>query len=159
MDKINIIKNKKGFTYIITVTVIISLIAFMFILFKPIPKTNSNTDNLIDNYKQELVSLTITGADETDFNTFTNNFYNYVISQNYTIKLCNIIDMGNTQILLVNYLGQDYSGTSNNSYSLVAKTTDLDVNLGDCMLDYNSSDKIKYFIEISDNTTKKKYNN
>jgi hypothetical protein len=158
MDKL--IKNKKGFTYILIVVIFITFISFFVLLIKPVIETNNNVYNFSKNYIIELENLIEEDLNIDTLNNLNNNFYYFLKSHNYDVDICTIVDDGNNSIYLSNYLNVDVPGVAPKQTSLIEKDLNLDgVSLGYCNLSYDSSNKVVYYIELRDDSTKTVYKN
>ncbi|MDD3178659.1 MAG: hypothetical protein PHR26_04020 [Candidatus ainarchaeum sp.] len=137
---------ENGFAYIFVAVIIIMLITAMLLLEKPIYIKEYKINHLIENYKSEITYFLENDFNEEDLNNFNYNFYNFIKSHNYKIKLCTIIN--SDKIYLSNYLGEEDIQIGNkNTISLAKQEKDYNI-LNKCDLDYNSYQNISYYIEI-----------
>ena len=99
---------KKGFTYIITVMILIISITGIILINRPNKTiTNHNAQQLINNYQEEFLVFSLNDvADENTITSYNTNFSNYVNSYNYNIELCNIIE-SEEYIYFSNFTGND----------------------------------------------------
>ncbi|HOW29495.1 MAG TPA: hypothetical protein PK685_02375 [archaeon] len=99
---------KKGFTYIITVMILIISITGIILINRPNKTiTNHNAQQLINNYQEEFLVFSLNDvADENTITSYNTSFSNYVNSYNYNIELCNIIE-SEEYIYFSNFTGND----------------------------------------------------
>lgn len=99
---------KKGFTYIITVMILIISITGIILINRPNKIIiNHNAQRLINNYQEEFLVFSLNDvADENTITSYNTNFSNYVNSYNYNIELCNIIE-SEEYIYFSNFTGND----------------------------------------------------
>jgi len=99
---------KKGFTYIITVMILIISITGIILINRPNKIIiNHNAQQLINNYQEEFLVFSLNDvADENTITSYNTNFSNYVNSYNYNIELCNIIE-SEEYIYFSNFTGND----------------------------------------------------
>lgn len=144
---------QKGFTYIVIAVILITLVTTMLLVQPSNKYSENNMGYLITNYKTELNFFLENNFTTVDLNTFNYNFYNYIKSHNYNIKICTIIDYENN-IYLSNFLGEDFSELVDKNTISQSKLSQ-DYNISDkCIMDYNSSQTINYYIEIYNDTEK-----
>jgi len=146
--------NKKGFTYIIIVVILISLITVLVLLIKEPLKIEKNAPKLTENYIQELNYLLDSNYTLTDINNFNANFYDYIRAHNFEIKLCTLIENG-TKVYISNYTGEIQKGVEHKqTIEILREQNPGNLSISNCVLDYNSDIKISYYIEIRNQKTK-----
>jgi len=146
--------NEKGFTYIIIVVILISLITVLVLLIRDSPHIETISYNLTDNYKNELNYLLSSSFTTTDLNNFNSEFYNFTRSHNYEASICTIIDNGD-YIYISNYTGETKKGINNKDTIQINRTDNPgDISLGNCVVDYNSEQKVSYYLEITNEKSK-----
>jgi len=152
-----LIKEKRGFTYIIIVIVIMMLTTMLFLLSKSNLYQENKALGIINNYKTELNYLTKNNIDENNLNLLNKNFKDFIKSNNYSSKICNIYFDGD-KYFLSNYQGEDYTLIDNNQTIYLLESEVLeDINFGECIFEVSGDDNLKFYIEIYNDQEKKTY--
>ncbi len=145
----------KGFTYIITVMILIMLITSLILINRPNKQPSNNASFISKNYEIEFLYLSSSNVlDENKINSFNSNYLNHINSYNYSAEICNIIETED-YIFFSNFTGESCDLVIDDEVSQVVNdktTTKIDrfinnMNIYLCSCNYEKG-KNSYYLDI-----------
>jgi hypothetical protein len=149
--------NKKGFTYIIIVVIIMIFTTMIFLISKNINYTDNKSQTIINNYKNEMNYIVLNNLDENNLDQLNSSFKNYIQTNNYNSKICSIVFDGNNTYYLSNYQDTNYAAINTDETIIILRENVVaNIIFGSCTLELGNL-KNKYYLEIYNNKEKNIY--
>lgn len=146
---------EKGFTYIIIVVIIMIMVTMLFLISGNISYKENKSKTIVANYENELKSLIVRDINAQSLDILNTNFREYIKSNNYNSKICNIYFNGENY-LLSNYQDLNYSIINENqTISILEEEITENIVFGECELDISTNKKLTYYIEIYNGNEKR----
>lgn len=147
--------SQKGYAFIMIVMITMGLISATIILSRNLPKQETITKDLVNNYNIEFSEISRLDKNTTIINNFQISFINFVNAQNHNLKLCSIF-ADEENYYVSNYLGKDCmfviddvnkQMVSNNSTTKIDRFIN-ETNIYLCNCEYKNFDS--YYINLYD---------
>lgn len=141
-------KKQKGFTYIIIAVIIMIMTTMLFLISTNINYKENKAQIILSNYQNELKYITENNLDENSLNQLNVSFKEYIKSNNYNSKICNIYFDGD-YYYLSNFQDLNYSIINDQETIVLEKAEVLEnIHFGECSFNISSKNKLKYHFEI-----------
>ncbi len=101
-----VIFSEKGYTFILIVMITIGLVTGIIIMSREIPKEETITNHLVNNYTNEFSRISVKEKDETIIKNFQESFITYIRANNHDVELCSIF-ADNNYYYVSNHLKKD----------------------------------------------------
>lgn len=142
--------NKKGFTYIIISVMIMIFITVLFVYSTNINYQENIAPKILNNYKNEINIFIKEDLNIEKLDLFNDSFIKYALSNNYNVKLCNVIFDGNNTFIVSNYLNQDFKDVNDKeTKSFNLEEVSENIEFGGCLIDINNLETLKFYIVTS----------
>lgn len=149
--------NNKGFTYIIIVIIMMIFITMLFVLSRSVIYKENKSEALMNNYKNELTYLIENDINESSLDLLNSSFKEFIISNNYNIKICDIFYNGSVYYLS-NYQDSNYDLINDKTTITVLKEdVNETITFGECDFNTLNNINLNYYLEIYNDQERRIY--